>query len=202
MCSFVLIWAGNLKQNVNKWCHQESIYWFSVQFVRLTSQEFKVETTILALFDKYCQKRQFFSYELLNQQKWKLPFLTIFAVFGNKHWIFIRFEVVNPKKTWWKGGENVPCLVWKMAGLMVLNEANGAFEKTLWQIEKYHEVNNKIRCLLSKNDKYCQKRQFFSDKLLILHNFVDLIRKKMSKALLKHKININGVTRVALFASE
>ena len=22
----VLIWAGNLRQNVNKWCHQESIY--------------------------------------------------------------------------------------------------------------------------------------------------------------------------------
>ena len=33
------------------------------------SREFKAETTILALFDKYCQKRQFFSDKLLIQQK-------------------------------------------------------------------------------------------------------------------------------------
>ena len=26
MCSFLLIWAGSFEQNVNKWCHQESIY--------------------------------------------------------------------------------------------------------------------------------------------------------------------------------
>ena len=32
----------------------------------------------------------------------------------------------------------------------ILNEANDAFQKTLWQIEKYHDVNIKIRCLLSK----------------------------------------------------
>ena len=40
-------------------------------------------------------------------------------------------------------------------------------------------------------DKYCRKRQLFFDKLLIQPNFVDLIRKKMSKVLLKHEIILN-----------
>ena len=42
--------------------------------------------------------------------------------------------------------------------------------------------------ILALFDKYCQKRQFFFDKLLIQPNFVDLIRKKMSKVLLRRKI--------------
>ena len=82
-----------ISRPANLWKSKTWFHLVSCQIRVATSRGFKAETTILALFDKYCQKRQFFSDELLNQQKWKLPFLTIFAVFGNKHRILMGYSI-------------------------------------------------------------------------------------------------------------
>ena len=47
----------------------------------------------------------------------------------------------------------------------ILNEANGAFQKKKklqWQIEKYHDVNIKIRLVLPKTANIAENGNFFS----------------------------------------